>query len=268
MRIRLKWLSPILCVIMIFLSVIRSFASSFDVTISDDLKPAVSSIVKQTDENEKDTSSIERRETISSISDGKGTITITGKPVKNLDKYGFVLYEDLMSGFGGQKIEVWLEKEKDWKTELSLPYGKYYILVDDKILLSEEVEVPEDCRCVLRVPDTIFYKAFEISEEQPTSGTEEPIELYLLLNDTGSQGTEITDIQELGTYKETEVERHNSYEFISGLFGEKEEKSEEGKEEKEGSVFATLLGVVVIMAIIILIGSIFLGGSSESGTEI
>lgn len=125
-----------------------------------------------------------------------GTLVITGTPIDGIQKYGFVLYKDLREDDGTDEIEVWLAKEENWRTELTLPYGKYYALVDDTAILPKEVETPINCRYVLRFGNSPFYETYEINQNKRYDGEDkEPITLYLVSTVSGGPGTKITDIE-------------------------------------------------------------------------
>ena len=125
-----------------------------------------------------------------------GTLVITGTPIDGIQKYGFVLYKDLRQDDGTDEIEVWLTKEENWRTELTLPYGKYYALVDDTALLPKEVDIPVNCRYVLRFGDSPFYETYEINQNKRYDGEDkEPIALYLVSTVSGGAGTKITNIE-------------------------------------------------------------------------
>lgn len=124
-----------------------------------------------------------------------GTLVITGTPVDDLEKYGFVLYKDLRENEKNDELVVWLTKEENWKTELKLPYGKYYALVDDTAILPKDIETPVNCRYILRFGDSPFYETYEINAQNPVDGKDkEPIILYLVSTVSGGAGSKVTSI--------------------------------------------------------------------------
>lgn len=193
---------------------------------------------------------------IVSFAEETGKIIISGTPVKGIDKYGFYLYNDIRNS-EEKKYEVWLGKDNNWTAELELPYGKYYSLIEDDALLPKNIEVPENCRYVLRYGESPFYEIYEIDSSHQIDGNEkEPIRLYLLSTVAGGSGTEIKNIATVSEAIEyqvgkSEVEKESAfaeYDKISESISESQEI--EKKQQEINSHLDTKLDNVSNLVII------------------